>query len=103
MEDPTYTFHRSYPYDLLDEDNISWYDGSAFLDTFDYVINDCNTSMDQNCNEGYVNLSNVDVHPKTCSSQPKTRVHLNTGASLHTNDYTQESNKSDFCIGERQS
>ena len=95
MEDPTYTFHRSYPYDLLNEDNILWYNGSAFLDTFDYVIDDCNKLMNQNSNEGDINLSNEAVHPKT-------RLHLDSGASLHTNDYTQESTKSDFCIGKRQ-
>ena len=96
MEDSNYTFHRSYPYDLLDEDNISWYDGSDFLDTFEYVIDDYDALINQNCKEGEVNLSNVDVYTKTC-------LHINTGVSLHINDYTQESTKSDFCIGERQS
>ena len=41
MEDSTYTFHRSDPYGFLNttshvshEDDMSWYDGSAFLDSF---------------------------------------------------------------------
>ena len=76
MEGSTYTFQRSDPYRLLDatshmshEDDMSWYDGSAFLDSFD------------NSNE----LANTD------------------GDNDVTKDSTNESIKSDFWIGERQS
>ena len=40
-EDSTYSFERSYPFGLidtpshvLDEDDMSWYDGLAFIDNF---------------------------------------------------------------------
>ena len=75
-EGSTYTFHRSDPYRLLDatshmshKDDVSWYDGSAFLDSFD------------NLNE----LANTD------------------GDDDVTNNSTNESIKSDFWIGKRQS
>ena len=51
------------------EDNVSWYDGSAFFDSFDNWIESANTDGDD------------DV----------------------TNDSTDESIKSDFWIGKRQS
>ena len=75
-EGSTYTFHTSDPYGLLDatshvshKDNVSWYDGSAFFDSFDDWSESANTDGDD------------DV----------------------TNDSTNESIKSDFRIGERQS
>ena len=76
MEGSTYTFHRSDPYGLLNtttyvshKDNVSWYDGSAFLDSF----------IDSNESEDTDGDDNV------------------------TNNSTNESIKSDFRIGERQS
>ena len=56
MENPTYTFHRLHPYDLLNKDNISWYDRSDFLDNFDYDIDGFDESMNQDRNECKVNL-----------------------------------------------
>ena len=76
MEGSTYTIHRSDPYGLLNttlhvshEDNVSWYDGSVFLNSFDNLNKLANTDGDD------------DV----------------------TNNSTNESIKSDFWIGERQS
>ena len=100
MKDSTYTFHRSHPYDLLNEDDISWYDRSDFIDNFEYVIDNFDKLINQDRNECEINLS---FYPKTRLSQPKTCVHLDTGASIHINDHEQNSNNSDFCFGERQS
>ena len=74
-EDCAYAFERSYPFGVTDslsivpdEDDMSWYDGSSFLDTF----NDSGESMNKS--------GNVVIH-----------------------DSINESIKSDFRIGERQS
>ena len=53
--------------------DISWYDGSAFFNTFDYVIDEYSEPTNQNSNGGDIN------------------------------DSTHESIKSDFGVGERQS
>ena len=60
MEGSTYTFDRLDPYGLLDttshvshEDDMSWYDGSAFLDSF----TDSNKSEDTNGDDDVTNDS----------------------------------------------
>ena len=59
-EGSTYTFHRSDPYGLLNttshvshEDNVSWYDGSAFLDSF----TDSNELSNTNGDDDVINNS----------------------------------------------
>ena len=39
----TYIFHRSDPHNLIHNDNVSWYDGSNFLDNYDKWIKLLNT------------------------------------------------------------
>ena len=53
MEDLTYAFERSYPFGLIDtpshvsdEDDMSWYDGLAFLDNFTDSSKSTNTFGD---------------------------------------------------------
>ena len=63
-EGSTYTFHRSDPYRLPDvtshvshKDNMSWYDGSAFLDSFDNWNKLANTGGDDDVTNNSTNES----------------------------------------------
>ena len=63
-EGSTYTFHRLDPYGLLNatshvshEDNVSWYDGSAFLDSFDNSNEIANTDGDDDVTNDSTNES----------------------------------------------
>ena len=62
MEGSTYTFHTSDPYGLLDatshvshEDNVSWYDGSAFFDSSDNWSKSANTDGDDDVTNNSTN------------------------------------------------
>ena len=63
-EGSTYTFHRSDPYGFLHatshvshKDNVSWYDGSAFLDSFDDSNKLANTDGDDDVTNDSTNES----------------------------------------------
>ena len=63
-EGSTYTFHRSNPYGLLNttshvshKDNVSWYDGSAFLDSFTDSNELANTDGDDDVTNDSMNKS----------------------------------------------
>ena len=63
-EGSTYTFHRLDLYGLLDatshvshEDDVSWYDGSAFLDSFDDWSKSANTNSDDDATNDSTNES----------------------------------------------
>ena len=63
-EGSTYTFHRSDPYRLLSatshvshKDDVSWYDGSAFLDSFTDSNELANTDGDDDVTNNSTNES----------------------------------------------
>ena len=63
-EGSTYTFHRSDTYGLFDttshvshKDDVSCYDGSAFLDSFTDLIESANTDGDDDVTNNYTNES----------------------------------------------
>ena len=53
----TYTFRRSYPHDLIHNDDVSWYDGSAFLDNYDKWNKSPNTNSVNNITNDSANES----------------------------------------------